>query len=96
MRGRAGAYARALGGSGLGDVKQQAKPRAHRRRAFVDTGRLGADVPDMRRKDGVLMQLDSELPSCEQGGEVMFGSGGILYVFWCERTRVSAFFMQCT
>lgn len=42
------------------------------------------------------MQLDSELPSCEQGGEVMFGSGGILYAFWCERTRVSAFFIQCT
>ena len=35
------------------------------------------------------MQLDSEIPSCEQGGEVMFGSGGILYVFWCKRTRVS-------
>ncbi|MFC2750079.1 MAG: hypothetical protein ACFN38_03045 [Campylobacter sp.] len=43
-----------------------------------------------------LMQLDSGLPSCEQGGEVMFGSGGILYVSWCERTRVSGFFMQCT
>ena len=43
-----------------------------------------------------LMQLDSELPSCEQSGEVYFGSGGILYVFWCERTRVSGFFMQCT
>ena len=43
-----------------------------------------------------LMQLDSGFPSGEQGGEVMFGSGGILYVFWCERTRVSAFFMQCT
>ena len=42
-----------------------------------------------------LMQLDSELPSCEQGSEVYFGSGGILYAFWCERTRVSAFFMQC-
>lgn len=43
-----------------------------------------------------LMQLDSELPSYEQGGEVYFGSGGILYVFWCEQTRVSGFFMQCT
>ncbi|WP_298703259.1 hypothetical protein [uncultured Campylobacter sp.] len=59
----------------------------------------GAQVPRCPicgEKMEFLMQLDSELPSCEQGGEVMFGSGGILYVFWCERTRVSAFFMQCT
>ena len=59
----------------------------------------GASVPMCPicgEKMEFLMQLDSELPSCEQGGEVMFGSGGILYVFWCERTRVSAFFMQCT
>lgn len=59
----------------------------------------GAQVPTCPicgEKMEFLMQLDSELPSCEQGGEVYFGSGGILYVFWCERTRVSAFFMQCT
>ena len=59
----------------------------------------GASVPMCPicgEKMEFLMQLDSELPSCEQGGEVMFGSGGILYAFWCERTRVSGFFMQCT
>ena len=59
----------------------------------------GAQVPTCPicgEKMEFLMQLDSELPSCEQGGEVYFGSGGILYVFWCERTRVSGFFMQCT
>nr|WP_315046966.1 hypothetical protein [uncultured Campylobacter sp.] len=59
----------------------------------------GAQVPRCPicgEKMEFLMQLDSELPSCEQGGEVMFGSGGILYVFWCERTRTSGFFMQCT
>ena len=59
----------------------------------------GASVPRCPicgEKMEFLMQLDSELPSCEQGGEVYFGSGGILYVFWCERTRASAFFMQCT
>ena len=59
----------------------------------------GAQVPTCPicgEKMEFLMQLDSELPSCEQGGELLFGSGGILYVFWCERTRVSAFFMQCT
>lgn len=59
----------------------------------------GAQVPTCPicgEKMEFLMQLDSELPSCEQGGEVYFGSGGILYVFWCEWTRVSGFFMQCT
>ena len=59
-------------------------------------GALVPTCPICGEKMEFLMQLDSELPSCEQGGEVMFGSGGILYVFWCERTRVSAFFMQCT
>nr|WP_314892776.1 hypothetical protein [uncultured Campylobacter sp.] len=59
-------------------------------------GALVPMCPICGEKMEFLMQLDSELPSCEQGGEVMFGSGGILYVFWCERTRVSAFFMQCT
>ena len=59
----------------------------------------GASVPTCPicgEKMEFLMQLDSVLPSCEQSGEVYFGSGGILYVFWCERTRVSGFFMQCT
>ena len=59
-------------------------------------GALVPTCPICGEKMEFLMQLDSELPSCEQGGEVYFGSGGILYVFWCERTRVSAFFMQCT
>ena len=59
-------------------------------------GALVPTCPICGEKMEFLMQLDSELPSCEQGGEVLFGSGGILYVFWCERTRVSAFFMQCT
>ena len=59
-------------------------------------GALVPTCPICSEKMEFLMQLDSELPSCEQGGELLFGSGGILYVFWCERTRVSAFFMQCT
>ena len=59
-------------------------------------GALVPTCPICGEKMEFLMQLDSELPTCEQGGEVYFGSGGILYVFWCERTRVSGFFMQCT
>ena len=59
-------------------------------------GALVPTCPICSEKMEFLMQLDSELPSCEQDGEVYFGSGGILYVFWCEQTRVSGFFMQCT
>ncbi len=58
----------------------------------------GAQVPTCPicgEKMEFLMQLDSGLPSGEDG-ELLFGSGGILYVFWCEKSRVSAFFMQCT
>lgn len=44
-------------------------------------GALLPTCPICGEKMEFLMQLDSELPSCEQGGEVYFGSGGILYVF---------------
>lgn len=42
-----------------------------------------------------LMQLDTDLPDIENG-EVYFGSGGICYVFWCDKTKVSGYLMQCT
>ena len=58
-------------------------------------GALVLTCPICGEKMEFLMQLDSGLPSGEDG-ELLLGSGGILYVFWCERTRVSAFFMQCT
>lgn len=42
-----------------------------------------------------IMQLDSEVPDV-QGGEVYYGSGGICYIFYCEKSRVSGYVMQCT
>ncbi|HEV2295682.1 MAG TPA: hypothetical protein VGR35_17675 [Tepidisphaeraceae bacterium] len=30
------------------------------------------------------------------GGHVQFGSGGTLYMFWCDKCKVSANFWQCT
>ncbi|UOP00844.1 hypothetical protein [Kingella potus] len=42
-----------------------------------------------------LFQMDSNLPDTE-GGELLFGSGGVLYAFWCDKTRVSAYVLQCT
>jgi hypothetical protein len=42
-----------------------------------------------------LFQLDSDLPKAD-GGEWLWGSGGIAYGFWCNGCRVSAVFWQCT
>lgn len=41
------------------------------------------------------LQLDSDLPTVD-GGEWMWGSGGLGYVFWCGGCRVSAVMWQCT
>ena len=51
--------------------------------------------PVCQEKMTFLMQLDSELPYGE-GGELLFGSGGICYIFWCDQSKVSACLVQCT
>jgi hypothetical protein len=58
-----------------------------------------ADVPDCPccgRKMDFLMQLDSGLPDVRTDGELLFGSGGGCYIFWCDGCRVSGYGMQCT
>lgn len=42
-----------------------------------------------------LLQLDSDLPT-EDGGEWLWGSGGIGYLFWCDSCKVSGLLWQCT
>lgn len=42
-----------------------------------------------------VMQLDSTLPTTD-GGILLWGSGGMLYTFWCATCRVSGHFWQCT
>lgn len=42
-----------------------------------------------------LLQLDSELPT-DDGGEWLWGSGGVGYVFRCSACRVTAYRWQCT
>lgn len=42
-----------------------------------------------------LLQLDSELPIAD-GGQWLWGSGGIAYVHWCDVCAVSAIGWQCT
>jgi hypothetical protein len=42
-----------------------------------------------------LFQLDSDLTAAE-GGEWLWGSGGIVYGFWCDDCKVSGVLWQCT
>jgi hypothetical protein len=42
-----------------------------------------------------VMQLDSTLPTTNEG-MLLWGSGGMLYSFWCAKCRVSGHFWQCT
>ena len=42
-----------------------------------------------------LFELDSDLPMAN-GGEWLWGSGGITYGFWCDPCGVSGFLWQCT
>lgn len=57
-----------------------------------------AEYPDCRDCGAPMpfvLQLDSDLPTAD-GGEWLWGSGGIAYVFWCDSCRVSAALWQCT
>lgn len=51
--------------------------------------------PQCAQKMPFLMQLDSDLPLAD-GGEWLWGSGGIGYFFWCDGCRISAGLWQCT
>lgn len=51
--------------------------------------------PTCARRMRFALQLDSDLPTVD-GGEWMWGSGGMAYVFWCGGCKVSAVSWQCT
>lgn len=58
----------------------------------------GAEYPDCfncRKPMPFVAQLDSELPTLD-GEELMWGSGGICYAFFCAECRISATLWQCT
>ncbi|RJG26900.1 hypothetical protein DQX05_02445 [Paenibacillus thiaminolyticus] len=82
------------GGPGLGIVQRAREFVPCGRHAFLDRGRSISELPRMPRDDG-LHQLDSELPLAD-GQEWMWGSGGIGYLFWCDRCKVSGHLWQCT
>ena len=50
-------------------------------------------VPGTNRKMQLLLQMDSHLPTID-GGELLWGSGGVFYVFWDNETRTSCHFGQ--
>jgi hypothetical protein len=51
--------------------------------------------PSCKKVMQYLFQLDSDLPRAD-GGELLWGSGGIAYGFWCDECRVSGVLWQCT
>lgn len=53
------------------------------------------ECPSCSRPMPFLMQLDSNLPTVDNN-EWLWGSGGIVYVLWCDACRVSCVFWQCT
>ena len=51
--------------------------------------------PQCGRRMSFLLQLDSDLPKAD-GGEWLWGSGGIAYGCWCDDCRISGWLWQCT
>ena len=62
--------------------------------SWVQSGEV-LTCPISGEKMNFIMQLDSEIPDVE-GGEVYYGSGGLCYIFWCDKTRVSGYTIQHT
>lgn len=53
------------------------------------------ECPQCRKLMYFVAQIDSDLPTGD-GGEWLWGSGGICYLFWCDTCRMSASLWQCT
>lgn len=53
------------------------------------------ECPVCQTKMDFLMQLASQLPDLENQ-EILFGSGGICYIFWCDACNVNGYIQQCT
>lgn len=51
--------------------------------------------PQCGRLMSFIAQFDSNLPTPE-GGEWLWGSGGICYIFWCDPCAISGNLWQCT
>ena len=62
--------------------------------SWVQTGEYPA-CPQCARTSSFLLQLDSDLPTTD-GLELMWGSGGVCYIFWCDDCKVSTLLWQCS
>ncbi len=58
-------------------------------------GKFSAKCPECDQPMIFLMQIDSHLPTNE-GNRWMWGTGGMLYIFWCDKCKIDAQTLQCT
>jgi hypothetical protein len=58
-------------------------------------GRYNFKCPDCKKTMLFLMQLDSDLPTVD-GQRWLWGSGGVLYIFWCDNCKIDGQMWQCS
>lgn len=58
-------------------------------------GKHNFKCPDCKKSMAFLMQLDSGLPTVD-GHRWLWGSGGVLFIFWCDNCKIDGQMWQCT
>lgn len=58
-------------------------------------GKYNFTCPDCSSSMTFLLQLDSDLPTVD-GKRWLWGSGGVLYIFWCDQCKIDGQIWQCT
>lgn len=58
-------------------------------------GKKNYKCPDCNRPLTFLMQLDSDLPTVN-GQRWLWGSGGVLFIFWCDNCKIDGQMWQCS
>lgn len=58
-------------------------------------GKYNFKCPECNKPMAFLMQLDSDLPTVD-GQRWLWGSGGVLFIFWCDNCKIDGQMWQCT
>ena len=58
-------------------------------------GKQNFKCPECKKSMAFLMQLDSDLPTVD-GQRWLWGSGGVLFIFWCDDCKIDGQMWQCT
>jgi len=58
-------------------------------------GKYNFKCPECKKSMAFLMQLDSDLPTVD-GQRWLWGSGGVLFIFWCDDCKIDGQMWQCT